>query len=426
MGLKEKIEEFKKKHHEKEEKRKEDLIDKKIIKRIVASGTQEEQAETIVTAVTENPRFRKKIVEKVDEADEIPQEVMDRAAKIAAKSKTVSYEVTVEISEKASAETTLEVLKNETIPVDQRIELAETINSKEQQIEASYINIKRLYNTLNELVPQEELVRKIKALLLKSKKTDKELHQIYKVLAKNSAILYHERNKALNMRSMEQVAPLDELIRAGMPKMIEEEYMCLLDENEESKFDLDEVTNRFLKREAQRVVRKAKNTGASVGSIVQNMGDLSEEKVEYFLEELSKNNENLTDLDLEIVKHKLSGIEQDDVKGLIQEAEASVSKEKKKDIVKLLNKLNKKELEILNNCIESGFIETLKDCIESGLIKNLSTKTEEERKAYLNAINSSIKKRELMKKAKTAKKISRKETPKIKKAEFKDNGREIE
>ena len=330
MGLKEKLEEMKAKRRKQEEMRKEKLIEEEIIEPIVAGETEEEKARKLVMAVKENPGLREDIVKKVDEADEISQGVIDRAAVTAANSETVPNEVTVEIGKKASDKTTVQVLQDESMPVSKRVELAGTINSEEQQIAASYINIKRLYNSLNGLVPQEELVGKIKTLLENSKKTDRELHQIYKVLAKNSAILYHERNGSLNMRSMEQVVPLNELIRAGMPKMIEEEYMCLLDEDEESKYNLEEVTNRFLKREAQRVVREAKNTGVSVGSIIEDMGNLSEEEVEYFLEVLAKNNENLTDLDLEIARHKLSENEQENynVKDLISEVvEEGVPKE---------------------------------------------------------------------------------------------------
>lgn len=417
MGLKEKLEEMKAKRRKQEEKRKEKLIEEEIIEPIAAGETEEEQARKLVMAVKENPGLREDIVKKVDEADGISQKVIDRAAVTAANSETVPNEVTVEIGKKASDKTTVQVLEDESMPVSKRVELAGTINSEEQQIAASYINIKRLYNSLNGLVPQEELVGKIKTLLENSKKTDRELHQIYKVLAKNSAILYHERNGSLNMRSMEQVVPLNELIRAGMPKMIEEEYMCLLDEDEESKFNLEEVTNRFLKREAQRVVREAKNTGVSVGSIIEDMGNLSEEEVEYFLEVLAKNNENLTDLDLEIARHKLSENEQENynVKDLISEVvEEGVPKEQGEKYVSIMSQLSEDELK------------ALEDCINSGLIKNLSTKSEEERKGYLDAINSSIKKRELMEKAKTAKKLSREEMPKVNRAERKDGGIEIE
>ena len=417
MGLKEKLEEMKAKRRKQEEKRKEKLIEKEIIEPIAAGETEEEQARKLVMAVKENPGLREDIVKKVDEADGISQKVIDRAAVTAANSETVPNEVTVEIGKKASDKTTVQVLQDESMPVSKRVELAGTINSEEQQIAASYINIKRLYNSLNGLVPQEELVGKIKTLLENSKKTDRELHQIYKVLAKNSAILYHERNGSLNMRSMEQVVPLNELIRAGMPKMIEEEYMCLLDEDEESKFNLEEVTNRFLKREAQRVVREAKNTGVSVGSIIEDMGNLSEEEVEYFLEVLAKNNENLTDLDLEIARHKLNEKEQENynVEDLISEVvEEGVPKEQGEKYVSIMSQLSEDELK------------ALEDCINSGLIKNLSTKSEEERKGYLDAINSSIKKRELMEKAKTAKRFSREETPKVKRVERKDEGIEIE
>lgn len=417
MGLKEKFEEMKAKRRKQEEKRKEKLIEEEIIEPIAAGETEEEQARKLVMAVKENPGLREDIVKKVDEADGISQKVIDRAAVTAANSETVPNEVTVEIGKKASDKTTVQVLEDESMPVSKRVELAGTINSEEQQIAASYINIKRLYNSLNGLVPQEELVGKIKTLLENSKKTDRELHQIYKVLAKNSAILYHERNGSLNMRSMEQVVPLNELIRAGMPKMIEEEYMCLLDEDEESKFNLEEVTNRFLKREAQRVVREAKNTGVSVGSIIEDMGNLSEEEVEYFLEVLAKNNENLTDLDLEIARHKLNEKEQENynVEDLISEVvEEGVPKEQGEKYVSIMSQLSEDELK------------ALEDCINSGLIKNLSTKSEEERKGYLDAINSSIQKRELMEKAKTAKRLSREETPKVNRAERKDGGIEIE
>lgn len=417
MGLKEKLEEMKAKRRKQEEKRKEKLIEKEIIEPIAAGETEEEQARKLVMAVKENPGLREDIVKKVDEADGISQKVIDRAAVTAANSETVPNEVTVEIGKKASDKTTVQVLEDESMPVSKRVELAGTINSEEQQIAASYINIKRLYNSLNGLVPQEELVGKIKTLLENSKKTDRELHQIYKVLAKNSAILYHERNGSLNMRSMEQVVPLNELIRAGMPKMIEEEYMCLLDEDEESKFNLEEVTNRFLKREAQRVVREAKNTGVSVGSIIEDMGNLSEEEVEYFLEVLAKNNENLTDLDLEIARHKLNEKEQENynVEDLISEVvEEGIPKEQGEKYVSIMSRLSEDELK------------ALEDCINSGLIKNLSTKSEEERKGYLDAINSSIKKRELMEKSKTAKRLSKEEMPKVKRVERKDEGIEIE
>ena len=106
-------------------------------------------------------------------------------------------------------------------------------------------------NELVDLEHKSEFIGTIQNTLAEYKRTIKVNQELYRAVAKYLAMMYHERNGAMNISEMQQLIPLKEMIRVRMPEMVEEEYNFLLDDNEKNKFDLKEVQDRFLERLAK-------------------------------------------------------------------------------------------------------------------------------------------------------------------------------
>ena len=203
-----------------------------------------------------------------------------------------------------------------------------------------------------------------------------------------------------------------------MPQKIEEEYISLLKDGEENKFDEEYVTDIFLEKIAQESSKEAKEQGKSVDLFSpSDLGNLTDEEIEKYLDFLSKYTPSLTDLTRGNIRDRLKEQEQDmyTVDQFISTLRDLPDGERGR-YLRMLSTLSTREMD------------TVAQCIESGLIENLSKKKVKDRGQYLRAINSSIEKRqerENKENESTAKyKIaSREETPKVKRAEWGDEPR---
>lgn len=387
-----------KKNKDEEEKTPKEMLQEEVIEPIQDKElTVAEQAERIIKILQEYPEHRNEIVQRVVESKEIPQATVDKTAVIAADSPEVSDDIAATLAKEASDKPSLYVLKETGISANAGIEIKETLDGEKSKEEADCILLRKLYNSLKKVEGQESLAEKIQKILEESTRTEKINRELYKVIAKNFAILYHELNGAMSIYSMEKIVPLDEMLRVNMPQKIEEEYIDLLEDNEENKYNKDEVTSIFLERLAKEATEEANKQGKSIELFIPtNLGTLSEDQIENYLNFLSKYNPSLTDLSRGSIRDKLNGKEQEEysVDKFINSVMELPDTEGKR-YLSILSKLSPKEMD------------TLVQCIESGLIGTLSKQKPGERRKYLEAINNSIEKRK-EKEGKTAQKISEK------------------
>ena len=395
----------------------EEIVEEEVIKptedkNLTPEERAERQAEKIIRILKEHPADRDAIMKKVDEDERISRKAVDKSAVKATDSPRVSADVAATIAKRASDDATLYVMENSRLSQNEAIEVASTLENEEAQKEGACTLLVKLYDSLKTLEQQDILSTKIQNSLVGEEMTDDVKRELYKVIAKNFAIMYHERNRAMSIYSMEKIIPLDAMMRARMPQKIEEEYISLLKDGEENKFDKEYVTDIFLEKIAQESSKEAKEQGKSVDLFSpSDLGNLTDEEIERYLDFLSKYTPGLTDLTRGNIRDRLKEQEQDmyTVDQFISTVRDLPDGERGR-YLRMLSTLSTREMD------------TVAQCIESGLIGNLSKKTVKERRKYLDVINSSIEKRDKNKKEKSITNYeitSREETPKVKKSEFK-------
>lgn len=395
----------------------EEIVEEEVIKptedkNLTPEERAERQAEKIIRILKEHPADRDAIMKKVDEDERISRKAVDKSAVKATDSPRVSADVAATIAKRASDDATLYVMENSRLSQNEAIEVASTLENEEAQKEGACTLLVKLYDSLKTLEQQDILSTKIQNSLVGEEMTDDVKRELYKVIAKNFAIMYHERNRAMSIYSMEKIIPLDAMMRARMPQKIEEEYISLLKDGEENKFDKEYVTDIFLEKIAQESSKEAKEQGKSVDLFSpSDLGNLTDEEIERYLDFLSKYTPGLTDLTRGNIRDRLKEQEQDmyTVDQFISTVRDLPDGERGR-YLRMLSTLSTREMD------------TVAQCIESGLIENLSKKKVKDRSQYLRAINSSIEKRDKNKKEKSITNYeitSREETPKVKKSEFK-------
>ena len=399
------------------------IVEEEVVKPIQGQNlTPEErierQAEKIIRALKEYPEDSDAIMKRVNADSRIPQRAIDQSARKATDSPEVSANVAATIAKGASDAATLYVMENSNLSQNAAIEVAHTLEDEEAQKEGACTLLVKLYNSLKTFEQQDILSTKIQNSLVGEEMTDDVKRELYKVIAKNFALTYYQCNGAISLYNMEKIIPLDEMMRVKMPQKIEEEYISLLKDGEENKFDEEYVTDIFLEKIAQESSKEAKEQGKSVDLFSpSDLGNLTDEEIEKYLDFLSKYTPSLTDLTRGNIRDRLKEQEQDmyTVDQFISTLRDLPDGERGR-YLRMLSTLSTREMD------------TVAQCIESGLIENLSKKKVKDRKQYLRAINSSIEKRqerENKENESTAKyKIaSREETPKVKRAEWGDEPR---
>lgn len=399
----------------------EQLVQEKIIAPIKNEDlTIEEQAEKIIAILQQYPDYREKIVQKVAAAKEISQAVVDTSAVKAADSPQVPNEVTVSLAKEASDKSTLYVLKETEIPVKAEIAIKSTLDDEKSKEEGVCILLRKLYDSLKDVEIQETLSERIQNIIGESDRTGEVNRELYKVIAKNLAIMYHERNGAMSIYPMEKIVPLDEMMRTKMPQRIEEEYIDLLSDHEKNVFNKDEVINIFLERIAKEVIDESKKQGKSVELFSpSDLGTLSDKQIENYLNYLSKYEPSLTDLTRGAMRDRLKRKEQEGYS--VDQFIASVrelSEAQGRRYLSILSKLSTREMDTVAQCIESGFVEMM------------SKKKAKERNEYFNVINASIKKRDEMKRkmkkldnVEKIKVVDKDNIPKVKEAKWNEHDR---
>lgn len=423
----------------KEEKTPEEVVKKEVIEPIQDENidlTSQQIATQIIELLNQYPADKRKvIIEELRKSDAVSSAMLVGAAVKAVDSKEIPDALAVELGRQASDKTAVGILENAEMSRDNRLKIIETLADNKLKEEAICKELAGISHTLKDLEVQNELASKINHVIGITKRTDKINEQLYKLIAKNFAITYHKTNGGLSLYQMEQVVPIHEMIRENMPEKIEEEYIKLLKDGEENKFDIQEVKERFVDQMAKEVHEKAQKEGQPESTFMKFLGEVSKEKVE--IEEEDKENLGCTvkrEIGLleKYIRKYNEQISQSDLERCLKiargEEEEFVYKPKKESKKELLEENAEKEINI----------EVLEQCIDSGLIDLLEKMDEKEREESLRVIINSLEKRlqkgnhvakdgEVNSKyAETLKNIKitpKEEIPKVKRAEWGDDAR---
>ena len=196
--------------------------------------------------------------------------------------------------------------------------------------------------------------------------------------------------------------------------------MKLLKDGEENKFDIQDVKERFIDQMTKEVHEKAQKEEQPESTFMKFLGEISEEKVE--IEEEDKQNpgkkikKEIGLLEKYIRKYNPQ-ISQSDLERCLK-----IARGEEEELVYEPKK------EIVEESAKDGInIEVLEECINSGLIDLLGKMKEKDRKESLKVITNSLEKRvqkeKRMQMIKNAKVAPKEETPKVKRAEWRDDSR---
>lgn len=421
---------------ENKEKTPEELLKEQVIKPTEGEELSEEerrkkQAENLVTVLQENPEMQQTIVEEAMNSEQIPQDVIDKSAQIAAESSEVPDKVTGTLVKQASDKATVDILQNEGIDSREiRIGVIDSIEDQNKREQAICGELEKLYKASKELQPEKGVTQKIQDILDKSgenKRTNKINEVLYKTIAKAFAIQYNEFNGAIRIYPMEKFVPIDEMIRAKMPQLIEKEYRKLGKERtiktgkkrEKTPFDIEKVTQAFLNQMAIEVTGAAKKEHKSDSAFMKNLGDLTESELTYLTGKFLDLDPEIGTIELEkIVKIAKGEIKEPaqnsrDVPALKKMKEEDLSlrelisqntdntleneENEDNDTIKVNESTEEQKTEQKVDFDLSALgkeeIEVIKQCMEAGLIENLAKVPEEKRKKMIIAINNSLEER---------------------------------
>ncbi len=403
-----------------EEKTPEEVVKEEVIEPIQDENTEltsQEIATQIIELLNQYPADKRKvIIEELRKSDAVSSAMLVGAAVKAVDSDEIPSALAVELGRQASDKTAVGILENASMSRADRLKIIETLTDNKLKEDAICKLLGEMYDTLKSLEVQNELASKINHVIGIVKRTDKINEQLYRVVAKNFAITYYQRNGALSLYQMEQVIPINEMIRENMPEKIEEEYIKLLNDDEENKFDIQDVKERFIDQMTKEVHEKAQKEEQPESTFMKFLGEISEEKVE--IEEEDQQNPGKK------IKREIGLLEK-----YIRKYNSQISQSDLERCLKIARGeeeelIYEPKKEVIEESTEDGInIEVLEECIDSGLIDLLGKMGEKERKESLKAITNSLEKRVQKEKRiqmiKNAKVAPREEAPKVKKAEFK-------
>ena len=267
-----------------EEKTPEEVVKEEVIEPIQDENTEltsQEIATQIIELLNQYPADKRKvIIEELRKSDAVSSAMLVGAAVKAVDSDEIPSALAVELGRQASDKTAVGILENASMSRADRLKIIETLTDNKLKEDAICKLLGEMYDTLKSLEVQNELASKINHVIGIVKRTDKINEQLYRVVAKNFAITYYQRNGALSLYQMEQVIPINEMIRENMPEKIEEEYIKLLNDDEENKFDIQDVKERFIDQMTKEVHEKAQKEEQPESTFMKFLGEISEEKVE--------------------------------------------------------------------------------------------------------------------------------------------------
>ena len=240
-----------------------------------------------------SPDIIKDIIEKLKNAKEIPSGILVESAVQAADSEGIPNAVAVAIAEGLPDKETMEILKNADLQAEYRLKIINTINDNKKKEDETCTELKMVYGAMKDFEHQSEFIERIQKIIGISNRTEKINEGLYKCIAKNSALMYKKTNGAINLYAMEQLIPINEMIKVKMPERIEREYSELLEEGEENKFDLKDVKERFIDKMVKELHRKAKEEEQPDSTFMKYLGDIDEEQSKTLIKCFKKYNPDI-------------------------------------------------------------------------------------------------------------------------------------
>ena len=261
--------------------------------------TDEQVAEKILELMERfTPEERNKFLEELVNRDEISQNVIAKSAVKISDSEEIPDAYAVELASQVSDKATVNILENADLTYDRdRLKIIDTIEDDEIKEDQVYKELKNFYDEYNKIMPSSIFSDKIKDIIGIYKRTDKINEILYKTIAKNFAMSYHDYNKAIKTYDIEKIVPADELVRIDMSEKIEDEYEKLLEPNEDSDYDREEINKVFLDDVAKSVTKKALEEDKPVSLYMPNLGVLKESELQYEIERIKKYDKSVNKLE---------------------------------------------------------------------------------------------------------------------------------
>lgn len=361
--------------------------------------TDEQIAEKILELMERfTPEERNKFLEELVNRDEFSQNVIAKSAVKISDSEEIPDAYAVELASQVSDKATVNILENADLTYDRdRLKIIDTIEDDEIKEDQVYKELKNFYDEYNKIMPSSIFSDKIKDIIGIYKRTDKINEILYKTIAKNFAMSYHDYNKAIKTYDIEKIVPADELVRIDMSEKIEDEYEKLLEPNEDSDYDREEINKVFLDDVAKSVTKKALEEDKPVSLYMPNLGVLKESELQYEIERIKKYDKSVNKLEEKSITNRLTGKKNEgyNIDGFITNLR-KLPKTQGEQYLNTLSTLSPKEMD------------TIAQCINSGLIESLSKQNVDNREKCVNVFKETMEKREKknqLKEQKTEKEI---------------------
>ena len=419
-----------------------------------AEEIRKKQAENLVTALQDFPDMQKTLMQEAVKSDEISQAVIDTSAQIAAESSEIPDNVTGTLVKQASDDTTVNILQNEGISSRAiRMEVINSLEDDEKKEDAICKELEELYNSLKDFQSQQDIVQKLKDCLEKVdiERTSKIKEELYKTIARVFAIQYCEFDGSIRISQMEEIEPIDEMLRAKMPQRVVEEYQdkrivkskpkekkkLISNSGKKKPIDVGTVKQFFLNRMAKKVVGEAIKENRSASVFMKNLGQLTDQEAIYLENEFINLGIETKEVDniMRIARGEMEESQEDSPSVKVKRKhnvnlEKNIKPEKVNfesinENKKIEQQETKQKGSLDLSTLGTEEMKAIRDCIESGFIENLGKVPSSMRKKLLGTINHSLEQRtrKIVQTAEKSKIAKVEDTPKVKKAEWGDDTR---
>ena len=344
-----------------------------------------------------SPDRRKDIIAELNKEEVISSDILVESAVQAADSEEIPDAVAVDIAKQLPDEETIGILQDADLQAEGRLAIIRTIDDNKEKEDAICKELKGVYKLMTDFGQQNEFVERIQKIIGIFKRTDKINEELYRDVAKNSALMYKKTNGAINLYAMEQLIPINEMIKVKMPERIEREYSELLEEGEENKFDLKDVKERFIDKMVKELHRKAKEEEQPDSTFMKYLGDIDEEQSQILIKCFKKYNPDIKKREMAKILRIAKGEENEYIY------------ESKKNI-KTHGTIDDEDIEIIRMCMDLGLFKTLRNIPSDERAKSI--------KIINDSLNKRLNKQKRLQAIQNAKVAKKEDIPEVKKAKI--------
>lgn len=344
-----------------------------------------------------SPDIIKDIIAKLNKEEVISSDILVELAVQAADSEEIPDAVAFDIAKQLPDEETIGILQDADLQAEYRLKIIDTINDNKKKEDETCTELKMVYGAMKDFEHQSEFIERIQKIIGISNRTEKINEGLYKCIAKNSALMYKKTNGAINLYAMEQLIPINEMIKVKMPERIEREYSELLEEGEENKFDLKDVKERFIDKMVKELHRKAKEEEQPDSTFMKYLGDIDEEQSKTLIKCFKKYNPDIKKREMAKILRIAKGEENEYIY------------ESKKNI-KTHGTIDDEDIEIIRMCMDLGLFETLRNIPSDERAKGIEI--------INGSLNKRLNKQKRLQAIQNAKVAKKEDIPEVKKAKI--------